>query len=91
MKQEEIKEILKEQEKEDTLLFENPSYDSACIGITEDDRLIYSYEKMIQYLVETDNMTEEEAIEFIDFNTIRALPYFGNKAPIICYDTMFQN
>ena len=25
----------------------------------------------------------EEAIEWIEYNTIRALPYMGNKAPII--------
>lgn len=32
-----------------------------------------------------DKITEEEAVDFIDFNTIRALPYGGEKAPIIMY------
>ena len=29
-----------------------------------------------------DSMTEEEAVEFIDYNTIRTLPYIPN-APIV--------
>ena len=42
-----------------------------------------NYEKMIEYLIETEQMTEQEAIEWIQYNTIRALPYMGSKAPII--------
>jgi len=34
--------------------------------------------------VDEDGMTEEEAMEFIDYNTIRALPYY-ESAPIILY------
>lgn len=30
-------------------------------------------------------MTDEEAIEWIDYNTIRAIPYMGEKAPIVMY------
>lgn len=30
-------------------------------------------------------MTEEEAIEWIDFNTLRALPYLGEGAPVVMY------
>ena len=33
--------------------------------------------------MEADNITEEEAIDFIDYNTIRSLPYYGENAPII--------
>ena len=40
---------------------------------------------MIDWLVETQNFTYEEAIEWIEENTIRALPYFGEGAPIIMY------
>ena len=45
-----------------------------------------SYEKMIEFLVKEDNMTEEEAIEFIDYNTLRTIPYMGSLHPIIVYD-----
>jgi uncharacterized protein (DUF1015 family) len=49
------------------------------------DRLfkIYDFDLMVQHLMETDSMTEEDAIEFIEYNTIRACPYFGDNAPII--------
>lgn len=43
---------------------------------------MYDYDLMIEHLVETDGMDNDEAIEFIDYNTIRSLPYYEN-APII--------
>lgn len=68
---------------EETLRFDNPSFDTAVVGIDYWGRLIYDYNKMIVELMETDNITEEEAIDFIGYNTIRSLPYYGEYAPII--------
>lgn len=70
---------------EDVVCLANYSYDDALIGISEDNRAIYDYNKMIQWLVDTEGFTEEEAMEWIDYNTIRALPYAGSKAPIIMF------
>lgn len=84
-RKEQLIQYLKETERDETVIFENPSYSTAVIGITEDERLIYDYDKMVEFLVETDDMNEEEAYEFIDYNTIRALPYMGDKAPIIMF------
>ena len=70
---------------EDVVYLTNYSYDDALIGISEDNRAVYDYNKMVKWLVETEKFTEEEAIEWIDYNTIRALPYMGEKAPIIMY------
>lgn len=84
-----LKELLQELDKPNTIMFESPDYASAVIGLTDDDCLVYSYEKMIQHLVNGGGMSEEEAIEFIDYNTIRALPYAGELKPIIVYDTLF--
>lgn len=64
------------------------SYDTAVIGVSEDNRVVYDYEKMVEWLMEEEKMTEEEAVEWIDYNTIRALPYFGEGAPIIVYPLM---
>ena len=64
------------------------SYDKAVIGVSEDNRVVYDYEKMVEWLMEEEKMTEEEAAEWIDYNTIRALPYFGEGAPIIVYPLM---
>ena len=76
MKQEEIKELIEELGYEEVLLFESPSYDEAFIGLTDDGRAAYDYYEMVQYLVDSDGMTEEEAEDFIQYNTIRALPYY---------------
>lgn len=64
------------------VVFESPAYLNAIVGISHDDRLIYDYDKMIDCLMQEDNMSYEEAMEFINYNTISALPYFPN-APIV--------
>lgn len=71
---------------EDIVIFKDESYDDALIGVSHDGRAIYSFEKMIAWLVKRDGMTETDAIEWIEYNTIRAIPYFGNKAPIVLYE-----
>ena len=80
-----VKERIADAGYEDIVVFENYSYDDAFIGISNDERAIYDYKKMIDWLVKTQGFSVEEAVEWIDYNTIRALPYFGDKAPIILY------
>lgn len=69
---------------EDLMLLENYSYDDALIGVTEDGRAVYDFDKMVVWLVEKQGFEQMEAIEWIEFNTIRALPYFED-APLIMY------
>lgn len=78
------RDLLNELGYEDVVVFENPDYDSAIIGVSEGRRAVYDFDKMVKHLVDKDGMTDEEAIEFIEYNTIRALPYFANS-PIIMY------
>lgn len=61
------------------------SYDDALIGVSEDGRAIYDFEKMVDWLIKEEGWTDDEAVEWIEYNTIRALPYFGEGAPIIMY------
>ena len=82
------REILCDMGYESSVIFENPSYDSVIIGISEDERVIYDYDKMIKYLVTKDDMTIEEASDFISYNTIRSLPYVENH-PIIMYNLIY--
>ena len=63
----------------------NFSYDTALIGVTDDNRAVYDFSKMVDWLVKTQDFTYEEAVEWIDYNTIRALPYCGEDAPIIMF------
>lgn len=64
----------------------NYSYDNALIGVSEDNRAVYDYGKMIEWLMQEEDWSMEEAIEWIDYNTVRALPYMGEDAPIIMYE-----
>ena len=70
----------------DAIVFTNYAYDSALIGVTTDGRAVYSYEKMVDDLMENEGMTYDNAVEWIDYNTIRALPYMGEDAPIVMYN-----
>lgn len=74
---------------EDIMLFANYSYDDAFIGVSEDGRAVYDYVKMVKWLMKEENWTEEEAVEWIDYNTIRSIPYWGDEAPIIMYPIDF--
>ena len=44
---------------------------------------MYSYWKMTDILVKRDSMNEDEAMEYIDYNVVRAFPYYGDKKPIV--------
>ena len=84
-----VKELITDYEYDDVIILSNPDYASAFIGISEDNRAVYDYDKMVKYLVDKDGMTDIEAIEFIEFNTIRALPYYEN-APIIMHNLIAE-
>ena len=61
-------------------------YKDAIVGISHDDKhVIYSYGKFQECLVK-EGMTPEEAEDWISYNTIRAIPYMGEYAPIIMFD-----
>lgn len=77
-------EKLKEYTNDPIVVFDNLDYDSALIGITEDNRAVYDYDLMIKYLMDTQGWDETESIEWIEYNTLRALPYVQG-APIIMY------
>lgn len=80
---EETKRLLSEWNLDEAVAFENPSYETAIVGYDiHTNRIIYDYVRMIDYLVENEQMNEDEAVEFIDFNTIRSLDYIENP-PII--------
>ena len=53
---------------EDVIIFSNPSYDDALVGITNDNRTVYDYEKMIEWLVTNEDMDYDEAADFVCWN-----------------------
>ena len=78
------RDLLNELGLEESIVFENPDYDSAIIGYdANDNRVIYDFERMAEHLMNVDGMTYEDAIEFIEYNTLRAIPYAGSNPPIV--------
>ena len=60
-------------------------FDDAVIGVCHTSRrLIYSYAKCIEILVEGEDMGEIDAIEHLSYNVINS--YVGEKTPIWCID-----
>lgn len=81
---EEVKAYIVECGYEAVVVFENPDYASAFIGISEDNRAVYDYEKMVECLMREEEMTEEDARDFISYNTLRSLGYVDG-APVVVY------
>lgn len=85
MTYEELEQLLLEDGYDGVSLLRDYDYASAFIGVTDDGRAVYEYDKMVDYLMSKEDWTYEAAVEWIDYNTLRALPYMGKKAPIIMY------
>lgn len=58
---------------DDIVIFSGYSYDTALIGVTTDDRAVYDFDKMVAWLMQEEGWSQEEAVEWIEYNTIRAL------------------
>ena len=63
----------------------NGGFDNAIIGVGErnntDSMIVYDYDKMVKVLVTRDDMSYEEAEEYIEFNIVGA--WIGDTTPII--------
>jgi hypothetical protein len=56
-------------------------FDDAVIGVEPNSmRLVYDRDKMIGILISDEELTELDAIEYLEFNTWNA--YVGEKTPI---------
>ena len=71
-------------ESEGTILYRNPDFHTAIIGVTTDYHAVYDYERMVEYLMIHENFTYEESVEWIDYNTLRTYSSEG-LMPIVMY------
>ena len=79
----ELREYLEAQGHEGTVFFENPSFVKAITGITDSGQLIYDYDLMIAAAMEEEGWDAESAIEWIEYNTLRSIPYIEGNRPIV--------
>ena len=79
------------EESEQPLIFDNHAYDNSIVGISNDGRIVYDYSSMVQEFMNDEDCSEEEAIEWIEYNTIRSLGYGKDKDryPVILHN--FKN
>lgn len=83
--EDDVESWLEEKGFEGTAYFTGDHFAPAIIGYTEDERLVDDYDKMVRWLAKKESWDEVEAIEWIDYNTIRTIPYMGEKSPVIVY------
>lgn len=67
----------------DVLLIDDDCYCDSLVGLTDDNRAVYDEDMMVEEFAEYNKCSHEEALEFIEYNVLRALPYYYEKAPII--------
>jgi hypothetical protein len=78
-----MKEEIKEQLHENTIILEpQECYNNAIVRV-EDHKLVYDYDLIVDCLMSFYDWEYIEALEWIEYNTIRSLPYMGDYAPII--------
>ena len=80
---EEVKSWIEEQEIQPVSYFLD--FPEAIIGITTDNALVYSMKKMVESL-ENEGMNNEDAIEYLYYNTLRTLPYMPEVRPVVLDD-----
>ena len=80
-----VKEWLENTQFDDILVLSNYGYDTAFVGVTTDGHAVYDYDKMVEWLMKKEGWSYEDSVEWIEYNTIRSLPYFEGKVPIIMY------
>jgi hypothetical protein len=67
---------------------DNVDYAPAIIGVTHKPHIavVYSMSKLIECFMHVNKWSHETATEWVDFNVVRALPYYGNNSPILVED-----
>lgn len=79
-----VKSLLEELGYEDVIVFDDYG-EETLIGVDSNNRAVYDYEKMAEWLIENWECTYEEAMDWIEYNTVRSLHYVGEGAPIVVH------
>lgn len=74
-----------EEELNKIIILEGDEYADGAVGLSNDNHVIYDYNKLVESLMKHNNWSGTEAIEWLEYNTLRAIPYMKaeGKEPII--------
>ena len=101
MVNEKLREEIAKQGYENSIVYDMPSFDDSIVGVNDNGKVVYSYELMVDEYVRDDvpNYKDlpsdeyydrcNEAIEFIDYNTVRGTPYmasYGTTPVIVAFN-----
>ena len=70
----------------DAIIYEPNDLDDAIIGMSHCGKVVYSYTKLVTALQSINQWTEDESVEWVDFNIVGA--HLGDYNPIILYDLL---
>ena len=70
------------------VILEGDEFANGFIGLSNDNRAVYSYTRLVDSLSRANHWSTDDAIEWLEYNTIRSLPYMGDKAPIIIHEPL---
>ena len=65
------------------VMLDSPSFDRSVVGISYDDRVIYSWRTMVLETMHDYSCSYNDATEFISYSILRATPYMNDNSPII--------
>jgi len=67
-------------------------FDEALIGIgrrcSQEDVLVYDFDKDVKILVDRDKMAVDEAMEFLEYNTLGA--WVGEETPLFVFSMTME-
>lgn len=62
-------------------VLEPPELDEAIVEVKSNGAVVYSKALLIDVFMEMNSSSYEEAVEHVEYNTIRALPYMPEPRP----------
>ena len=61
------------------------TYDDALIAVTDDERAVYDFDKMVSWLAKHEGVDELTATEWLDHEMLLGLQEMGPDGPVVIY------
>lgn len=70
----------------DAIVYDPKELDAAILGVSHCGKVVYSYTKLVELFKGVNDWTDEESVDWIQYNVVGA--YLGEFNPIIVYDLL---